>query len=293
MLHTEVIIAGCGYVGKKLAQQLYASNVNVTALVKTTESKQALPPHYNALQYDCDEANVVTNINYKDKTVFYFIPPPSQGTTDPRIQNFLNSIPVKQSPEKIVLISTTGVYGNCGNDWVDESRPPAPDTDRAHRRLAAEQYLAYWCDKQSVSYSILRVPGIYGADKLPLQRLKQARPILKLDESPWSNRIHVDDLVQACVKAMAYKGKFLIFNISDGHPSTMSDYFIQVAKVMKLPEPEQISLEACKNIFSENMMSYLIESKKICIERMLKELKVTLKYPTLKDGLSSIASADK
>jgi len=111
-------------------------------------------------------------------------------------------------------------------------------------------------------------------------------------ESPWSNRIHIDDLVQSCMNALAYTGKERIFNISDGNPSSMSDFFLSVAATMNLPTPQQISLDECKKLFSDNMMSYLLESKKIDNSRMRHELNVQLKYPSLRQGLEAIKRAD-
>lgn len=284
-----VIIAGCGYVGSKLAEQLSEKKYRLTVIVKTGKNMHAAVPLSNVVKIDFDQDDAtLTELEYRFKTVFYFIPPPAQGITDPRIERFLKSIPQDHMPDKIILISTTGVYGDCGDDWVDESRRPAPETDRARRRLAAEQSLSDWCNKNHVSYIILRVPGIYGPGKLPVERLQQGKPVLKLAESPWSNRIHIDDLVQACIKAMDYAGKSTVFNISDGHPSSMSDFFIKVAKRMGIPEPKQLSLEDCKKIFSENMISYLMESKKIVNDRMLNDLDVKLKYPTLDNGLSTL-----
>ncbi len=264
---------------------------NYMTLLQSLEATKACRHYHHIIKLSnviWMKSTALPALPYHHKTLFYFIPPPANGTVDSRIERFLDSISEKQLPDKIILISTTGVYGNCGADWVDESREPAPDTDRARRRLAAEQSLSNWCDQNHISYIILRVPGIYGPGKLPVQRLQQGKPVLKLEESPWSNRIHIDDLVQACVKAMDYSGKYTLFNISDGHPSSMSDYFIQVANRIGLPEPEQISLQECKKVFSENMISYLIESKKIINDRMINDLNVKLKYPTLQQGLSIV-----
>jgi len=289
MDHKGVLLAGCGYVGSKLAEQLNEKKYRLTVIVKTGKNMRASLPLANIVRIDLDQDHgTQAELDYRFKTIFYFIPPPAHGITDPRIERFLQSIPRDHLPDKIILISTTGVYGDCGDDWVDESREPAPDTDRARRRLAAEQSLSEWCNSNHVSYIILRVPGIYGPGKLPVERLQQGKPVLKLAESPWSNRIHIDDLVQACIKAMDYSGNSTVFNISDGHPSSMSDFFIKVAKRLGLPEPVQLSLEECKKVFSENMISYLIESKKIVNDRMLNDLDIKLKYPTLEHGLSTV-----
>jgi len=281
---SKIIIAGCGYVGSKLAHELNNEN-QVIVFTRTSHNVTLLEQKYTTIQLDLDECNSVKCIDASDATIFYFIPPPLSGKTDSRLNCFLSNITDSKLPKKIVLISTTGVYGNCGSDWVDETTPVSPDAERAYRRLYAEEVLKVFCEKENIAYVVLRVPGIYGPDKLPLQRLVEEKPILKLSESPWSNRIHVDDLVQACICSLNYSGKFHLFNISDGNPSSMSDYFIQVAKSKGLKEPPQLSMHECEQIFSNNMMSYLKESKKIDNSLMLNELGVVLKYPTLVEGL--------
>jgi len=261
-------------------------------MVRSAESCQSLEPYYHYIKADLDDSPLTLDVSFADTTLFYFVPPPSQGVIDSRIERFLQALEDNTTPDKIILISTTGVYGDCADRWIDETRQPRADTDRARRRLSAEHILQQWCDQREIDYAILRVPGIYGPGKLPLKRLQEQKPILNMAESPWSNRIHIDDLVQSCMNALAYTGKERIFNISDGNPSSMSDFFLSVAATMNLPTPQQISLDECKKLFSDNMMSYLLESKKIDNSRMRHELNVQLKYPSLRQGLEAIKRAD-
>ena len=284
----SVIIAGSGYVGSKLVSQLLATGENVITLVKSHSSCERLSGLTTCYSIDLDGAfTLPASVEFDHSVLYYFIPPQNSGVRDERLRVFLKALENRFLPDKIILISTTGVYGNCNGDWVDESRPVSPDTDRAKRRLDAEQVLSSWCESRNVGYIIMRVPGIYGADKLPLDRLISGKPILALDESPWSNRIHVDDLVSISIEFKSYVGSHHIFNISDGSPSTMSDFFIKVAQSRNIEIPPQISLAQCSEIFSENMMSYLLESKRIDNQRLLSELQYDLKYPSIKEGLSA------
>lgn len=288
----RVLIAGCGYVGKQLAKILTQQGHHVTAMVQSEFSKENLEALYPTIQLNLDAISIPDNSLSGYEKIFYFVPPPPEGTEDTRIRRFLDAISMQNKPDTIVLISTTGVYGDCNDDWIDENRQPQPVADRAKRRYSAEQTLISWCEDRKIDYRILRVPGIYGPGKLPVERLRQQKPVLSLQESPWSNRIHVYDLVQACVCAMQYRGKYHVFNVSDGHPSSMSDYFLKVAQALNLPEPEQISLDECKQRFSSNMISYLTESKRISNQLMQEELGVRLKYPTLEQGLAELTTED-
>ncbi len=200
---------------------------------------------------------------------------------------FLEALRPHAPPARLVLISTTGVYGGCGGQWIDEQRPPNPQTDRARRRLAAERALQAWGEEVGVPIMILRVAGIYGPERLPIERLQKGLPVLSERESPWSNRVHVDDLVSACLAAADCDHAGCLYNISDGHPTTMTDYFNRVADAVGLPRPLQVSLQQAKSALSAEMLSYLSESRRLDNTRMRNELGVVLRYPTLIDGLAA------
>ncbi|MDH3514998.1 MAG: NAD-dependent epimerase/dehydratase family protein, partial [Gammaproteobacteria bacterium] len=223
----------------------------------------------------------------RDALVYYFAPPPGRGVTDPRMEAFLSGLDSSGLPRRVVLISTTGVYGDCKGEWVTEERAPRPEADRAKRRLAAENILRRWSEKSGVTVVILRVPGIYGRGYLPEARLRAGEPVLREEESPYSNRIHADDLAQVCVIAGHHGKPGVLYNVSDGHPTTMTDFFYRVADVLGIPRPPAITLEQARRQMSEGMLSYLAESKRIDNRRMREELGVELMYPDLEAGLPS------
>jgi nucleoside-diphosphate-sugar epimerase len=134
---------------------------------------------------------------------------------------------------------------------------------------------------------ILRVPGIYGPGRLPEARIRAGLPVVLPEESPWSNRIHADDLAEACFKACTEATVTGVFNVSDGHPSTMTDYFWKVSDHLDLPRPPAVSLSEARNILSPAMMSFMDESKRLCNRRMIDILGVKLRYPTLSEGLQA------
>jgi nucleoside-diphosphate-sugar epimerase len=190
---------------------------------------------------------------------------------------------------RIVYISTTGVYGDCQGDWVDESRPPNPQVDRARRRYDAERQLQAWRAAGGGEVVVLRVAGIYGPDKLPLQRLRRQVPMVGEDEAPWTNRIHIDDLVTVCLAAMARGANGAVYNVSDGNPGNMRDYFDRVADLHGLPRPPLVRLAEADGQLSQGLLSYLGESRRLDNRRMREELGVRLRYPTLDEGLASCA----
>ncbi|MDY6992281.1 MAG: SDR family oxidoreductase [Pseudomonadota bacterium] len=284
---TDVFIVGCGYVGLRVAQLALAQQQQVTALARSTTRQAQLQAYgIQTMSGDLDQPQTLAQLPTHNSLLYYFAPPPSQGVTDPRLIHFLNALKPQHWPRKIILISTTGVYGDCGGAWIDEEQPLNPQTDRARRRVHAETTLLQWCRTQDVAAVILRVPGIYGPERLPIQRLQEKLPVLDEMVSPFSNRIHIDDLARACIAA-ADKGKAgQVYNISDGHPTTMTDFFNQVADILGLPRPPVINVLEAQTQLSAPMQSYLSESKRLDNWKMCKELGIVPQYPNLALGLA-------
>ncbi len=275
-------IIGCGDIGRRVAARL-APNSSIVGWARSSESvDKATNQGFACHRLDLDAGDVLPEIN-PDK-LFYFIPPPPQGRSDPRLRYFLSNL--KRPPKRIVLISTTGIYGDCNGEWIDETRVPNPQADRAFRRLDAETTLRSWAETNQVEWVILRVPGIYAPDRLPLARLKKKSPLVCHEHAPWTNRIHADDLARVCIAAMHADCGGEIINVSDDEPSTMTDYFLQVAEYAGLPAPEQIPMQAAQKNMSEGMRSYMQESRRIRNDKMKQVLQIELCYPNLESGLS-------
>ena len=166
-----------------------------------------------------------------------------------------------------------------------------PQTDRGKRRWHGEQQLLAWSEQTGVPVVVLRVGGIYGPDRLPVERLKQGLPILKEALSPFTNRIHEDDLAMVCVvaadKASPGSRTNAIYNVSDGKPGTMSRYFKDIAQALGLPMPPEVDMDEAKRVLSAGMLSYLQESRRIDNRKLLDELGVQLRYPDFTVGLAA------
>jgi nucleoside-diphosphate-sugar epimerase len=275
----NVFIVGCGYVGQSVARSFLDRKIHVRALTRGN-SQQLQQLGIQPIIGDLDNPQTLKHLQIqRDTLIFYFAPPPNQNTTDPRLRNFLNAL--TQAPEKIVLISTTGVYGDCQGKWITEDQPLNPQVDRAKRRVDAENTLK----NSELNYTILRVAGIYGAGKLPIERLQKGIPALKESQSPFSNRIHIVDLTKVCELAAEKSPARSIYHVSDGNPTTMTDYFNKVADALKLPRPPEIDENASKDQLSPEMRSYLAESKRLNIQKARSQLGFNPLYPDLKSGL--------
>ncbi len=283
-----VLIVGCGDIGERIAALCAKQNLPVFGLVRSEASVSRLKQAgITPMQAGLADAQSLTDLPTAGATIIYLAPPPSEGDTDPLIRCFLAAIPGQQLPERLVLLSTTAVYGDCQGEWIDETHPVNPQTARGQRRLDAEQAVREWSNKTGVAIVILRVGGIYGPGRLPIARIEKGLPILKESESPFTNRIHQDDLAQVCVAAAERGRAGEIYNVSDGQPSTMSRYFKDIARVYDLSMPPEVSLEEAQQVMSAGMLSYLSESRRLDNSKMVEGLGVVLKYPILESGLSA------
>ncbi len=283
---SPVLILGCGDIGRRVAALEQAAGARVWALARAAERAEALQAAGIApLRGDLDDPASLEDLSAAGTRLYYLAPPPAAGFTDPRIENTLARLSGSNVPQRVVLISTTGVYGDCGGAWIDEDTPPHPRTERSTRRLAAEDTLRKWSESTGAPVVILRVPGIYGPGRLPVDRIARGEPVVREGEAPFTNRIHADDLARACFLAGRRGEPGAVYNISDGHPTTMTDYFNRVADLLGLPRPPALTLEEVRHRLSAGMLSYLAESRRLDNRRMREQLGVVLQYPDLASGL--------
>jgi dTDP-4-dehydrorhamnose reductase len=284
----SIFFAGFGDIARRISQQPEVVGLPMAAITRSEEKFASLKAQgIEALLDSFDDPDNLGPLPLAGRTVFYTAPPPGGGFVDTRIAVFCSCINAQNLPAKVIYISTSGVYGDCGGELVDEKKSINPQTARARRRADAEAQLQRMAQTFAVPLVILRVTGIYGPTRLPLQRLQQGHPVLRPEESNITNRIHAEDLARVCVAA-AIKGEGGdIFNVSDGEHGTMTDYFNAVADCFGLPHPEQISRIEASQVMNPLMLSYVDESRRMDNRLMLKKLGINLLYPNLSAGLSA------
>ncbi len=287
----NIFIIGCGYVGSLLAQEWGKHNRSVIALARSKGSARHLQEkRIDSVPGDLDEPRSLCLPPLTGSLLYYLAPPPPAGDQDTRVRHFVDAIDTDAPPHHIIYISTSGVYGDTAGAWVTEQSPVRPAAARARRRLDAETVLHQWCQRHGVKLTLLRVAGIYGADKLPIKRLQQHTPTLREEECGYTNRIHIEDLVAICLAAASQQSEFELYNVSDGHPGTMTGYFNAVADALGLPRPPTITMEEAKGVLTPAMISYLGESRRLDNRKLLRELDIRLKYPSLKEGLQAVVA---
>lgn len=282
----RLLIIGCGDVGLRVARAL-RGRWRIYALTHS-EDRHALLRAEGIIPVagDLDRPETLDRLAGIAQDVAHFVPPPGSGARDKRTANLTRALAKGGSlPQRLVYISTSGIYGDCGGDVVDETRRARPSSDRAKRRLDAERQLRAWGAETGVQVSILRVPGIYAAERLPLARLKAGTPALMTEQDPYTNHIHADDLARVVIAALSRGRGGRAYNASDDSSMKMGDYFDLVADQFDLPHPPRVNWDAAKTAIPESILSFMRESRRLANRRLKKELRVRLRYPSVAQGV--------
>jgi nucleoside-diphosphate-sugar epimerase len=273
----RLLIAGFGDIARRLVSQL--------------PDRTEVRPLSRGSGRDLERPETLAGIDGWADTVLHCAPPPGTGHSDPRTGNLLAILERGILPGRIVYVSTSGVYGDCGGALVDESRAPNPQSLRAERRVDAERRLQEWCARLGVALVILRAPGIYAVDRLPLERLRAGMPALRDEDDVYTNHVHADDLAAASLRAMAEDAPPGIYNASDDTHMKMGQWLDLVADRAGLPRPARIARRGAESRIPAALLSFMCESRRLDNRRLKETLGVRLRHPTVYDGLSGAKAA--
>jgi nucleoside-diphosphate-sugar epimerase len=285
-----LLIVGCGDVGLRVLPWV----VGRWQVIVLTSSPARVPALRAAgatpLVGDLDRPHTLGRLGGLPDAVLHLAPPPGAGDVDTRSRHLGRALQRGGRAARVVYVSTTGVYGDAGGDWVDESRPVAPGTARARRRVDAETYWRWYGRATGAVVTLLRAPGIYALDRDggdPRERVRRGAPVLVAEDDVYTNHIHADDLARACVAAL-YRGRpQRALNASDDTQMPMGDYFDAVADHFGLPRPPRITRAEARATLSPMTLSFMSESRRLRNQRLTRELGLRLRYPTLCDGLAT------
>ena len=283
-----LLIVGCGDVGLRVLP-LVLPGWRVLALtsdaarLEELRARGAIP-----LLGNLDQPATLGRLGGLADAVLHLAPPPLQGATDPRTRALLGALARGGRVQRLVYGSTSGVYGDCGGAFFDETRAVAPATDRARRRVDAEAQLRWFGRRTGARVTVLRIPGIYASNRAgghPRERLARGTAVLAAEHDVYTNHIHADDLARACVAAL-YRGRpQRVVHASDDTQSKMGDYFDLAADLCSLPRPPRITREEARQTLSPMLMSFMSESRRLHNQRLKGELRLRLRYPTVAEGL--------
>ena len=283
-----LLIVGCGDIGLRVLRLLrwrwrLLALTSSPGRVATLRSAGAVP-----LLGNLDDAATLARLAGMADAVLHLAPPQGSGDTDERTRHLLQALARQGRVRRIVYGSTSGVYGDCGGVRFDETRAPNPATDRARRRVDAEQQLRWFGRAFDVRVTLLRIPGIYASDREgghPRERLARGAPVLVAEHDVYTNHIHADDLARACVAALHRGAAQRVLHVCDDTQMKMGDYFDLAADLCALPRPPRITREQAALQLSSMQLSFMGESRRLSNERLKHELRLRLRYPTAAHGL--------
>ena len=284
----RLLIVGCGDIGFRIAQTV-RGRWRVYALSRSTQHLEPLRALGAVPVFaDLDRPETLERLAGLAHDVVHLVPPPRTGSRDTRTSNLVRSLAKGGSiPQRLVYISTSGVYGDCRGAVVPETRPTMPMSPRAMRRADAERVLRYWGAESGTHVTVLRVPGIYASERLPLARLRSGTPALEPAQDAYTNHIHADDLARIVLAALLRGKSGRAYNASDDSSMKMGDYFDLVADRFGLPHPPRVSWESAQSRVPETMLSFMRESRRLSNARLKKELRVRLRYPSVHEGIAA------
>ena len=286
----RVLIVGCGDIGLRAAAAL-AGRVKLMALTSSAERVHALRARgIQPLPGNLDQPATLRRLSGLATRVLHLAPPPGEGWVDPRTRALVAVLQRRSAPVCLVYGSTSGVYGHCAGELVDETRRLQASTPRALRRIDAEQAVRFIGRCGTLRSSTLRIPGIYAPDRVggtPRARLQKGTPVLLAQDDVYTNHIHADDLARACVAALWRGRPQRIYNVNDDTQMKMGDYFDLAADLYGLPHPPRVARSTAQKDLPLMLLSFMGESRRMDNTRLKRELKLVLRYPTVASGLRS------
>jgi nucleoside-diphosphate-sugar epimerase len=283
-----LLIVGCGDIGLRVAALLrnrwrLLALTSSAARVSELRAAGVLP-----LVGNLDEPATLARLAGLADAVLHLAPPPTQGRSDPRTANLLHALARKRRVQRIVYGSTSGVYGDCSGAFIDETRTVNPATDRAVRRVDAEQRLRWYGRAFGARVTLLRIPGIYAGDRVgghPRERLARGTPVLAPEVDVYTNHIHADDLARACVAALHRGMPQRALHVCDDTTLKMGDYFDLAADLCGMARPRRVGIDQARAELSTMQLSFMGESRRMSNVRLKRELRLRLRYPTVSQGL--------
>ncbi len=280
---------GCGDVGLRVAQA-FAGRVRLMALTSSADRTQAMRAHgITPLAGNLDDPGSLRRLAGLATRVLHLAPPPADGWGDPRTLALTRVLRRRSPPDALVYGSTSGVYGDCQGDVAIETRATHADTPRARRRIDAEKAVRFLGRATQVRSSILRIPGIYAPNReggTPRPRLLKGTPVLQACDDVYTNHIHADDLARACLAALWRGRPQRVYNVNDDTCLKMGDYFDLAADLYGLPRPPRVARDTAREQLPLMLLSFMSESRRMDNTRLKRELRLTLRYPTVDVGLT-------
>ena len=275
---------GLGYTGRVLARRLAAEGWIVGGTCRTADNASALRAVGFPVEFFDRDHRLPREALDGVTHLLVSVPPDAAG--DPVLAMHGEDIAAIKRLHWLGYLSTTGVYGNRGGGWVDETAAMSPSGERGRRRVAAE---AGWLDlwrRRGVPVHIFRLAGIYGPGRNPFEALR-AGTAKRIDKpGQVFSRIHVEDLAQVLAASINRTRPGAVYNVCDDDPTAPEAVVAHAAALLGVPAPPLVPLEAAE--LSPMARSFYDDNKRVSNRQIKSELGVTLEYPDYRSGLAAI-----
>jgi len=283
----KLFIFGLGFSSQAFVQSFGARYEAVTGTVRSDDKAARLRAQGRVTPLIFSETHRDTALAqalFDADVLLVSTPPDAQG--DPVLRAFSDVLASATRLQRIVYLSTVGVYGDHQGAWIDEDTPPRPVAGRSNARLAAEDAWRALAARNGVALDILRLSGIYGPGRNALIALANGTAKRIIKPGQVFNRIHVEDIaraIQACVDA----GKpGATYNVTDDEPAPPQDVIVFAADLLRVaPPPEQDFATAAMTPMAR---SFYGESKRVSNARIKRDLDFTFSRPTYREGLRDL-----
>jgi len=287
------LIFGCGYLGKRVAARWHKVGHDVIIVTRSAEKAEEFKQQgFGALVADVTRPETLTNLPIAYTVLFAvgYDRASHKSIMDVYAgggRNVLDALPAATG--RFIYVSTTGVYGPAGGEWVDEETPTDPQRDGGRASLAAEQELL--SSPLAARSVILRLAGIYGPGRVPFLKELRACEAIQVPSTGYLNLIHVDDAATVVLLAAEHKlssseppkSKSQIFCVSDGHPVPRREFYEEVARQIGAPPPQFAAPDP-----ASPRAARARGDRRVRNDKMLAELQVALTYPNYRAGLASL-----
>ena len=290
---STLLCFGLGYSAEHFIGMFGKSFARIVGTVRSAERATALnaDPAGRLRVFVFDGKSPTPEIEHAiGETDLALVSIPQIETGDPVLGAFGEKLARAQRLRSIVYLSTIGVYGDRGGDWVDENTFAQPNTARARHRLLAERRWQELSARSGAAVAILRLAGIYGPGRNVLVQIERgdARRIVKPGQV--FNRIHVGDIAQAIDAVFARKASG-IFNVADDEPGPPEDPIVFAAQLLGRDPPPPTAFTDAAPSMSPMALSFWQECRRVRNDKLKRELDVTLLYPTYREGLRALHEA--
>jgi nucleoside-diphosphate-sugar epimerase len=280
----QLLIFGFGYSGRAIARAARDAGWGVTVTSRTPNAQK--PEAETEIIHFEDAEDAIAEASH----ILATAAPGERG--DPALVRYGAQIAVS-SAVWMGYLSTTGVYGNRDGGWVDEETAPAPQSERARRRVEAE---TAWRDFEAqCAVDIFRLAGIYGPGRSMFDDLRDGTARRVVKPGHLFGRIHRDDIALGVVAAMKSAGisGARIFNFSDDEPAASADVVVEAARLLGVEPPVAVPYEEAAAKMSAMGLSFWAENRKVANAKTKAMLGIAWKYPSYRGGLVGILAEER